>query len=160
MPAFTTNQWAILVLVLILGWLLGLASRSGGRKWRRAYEQERTDHAQTRQALDARAAAAEARAAEVERRTPAAPVAAGIGGTAPRRDDLATIHGIGPELAARLNEHGVTSFRDVAALTPSDEDALERRASITSGTIRAERWPEQAALLREGRVDEWRRTFG
>ena len=41
MPAFTTNQWAILFLVLVLGWLLGLISRSGGAKWRRAYEAER-----------------------------------------------------------------------------------------------------------------------
>ena len=41
MPEFTTNQWAILFLVLVLGWLLGLISRSGGKKWKRAYEAER-----------------------------------------------------------------------------------------------------------------------
>lgn len=41
MPDFTTNQWVVLALVLILGWLLGLYMMSGGRKWRRSFEQER-----------------------------------------------------------------------------------------------------------------------
>jgi len=38
---FTTNQWAVLFLVLLLGWLLGLMSSSGGERWRRQYEEER-----------------------------------------------------------------------------------------------------------------------
>lgn len=37
---FTTNQWAVLFLVLILGWLLGLLSQSDGGRWRRQYESE------------------------------------------------------------------------------------------------------------------------
>ena len=41
MLEFTINQWAILFLVLILGWLLGLMSSSGGERWRREYEAER-----------------------------------------------------------------------------------------------------------------------
>jgi hypothetical protein len=40
MPEFTTNQWAVLFLVLVLGWLLGLMSSSGGARWRRQYEAE------------------------------------------------------------------------------------------------------------------------
>lgn len=43
MPAFTTNQWVILGLVLILGWFLGLLTMAGRRKWRRAFEQERVE---------------------------------------------------------------------------------------------------------------------
>lgn len=38
---FTTNQWAIIALVFILGWLLGLFTLAGGRKWRKGYEAER-----------------------------------------------------------------------------------------------------------------------
>ena len=41
MPEFTTNQLAVVFLALVLGWLLGLMSRSGGGKWRRQYEAER-----------------------------------------------------------------------------------------------------------------------
>lgn len=40
MLEFTTNQWAVLFLVLVLGWLLGLMSSSGGEHWRREYESE------------------------------------------------------------------------------------------------------------------------
>lgn len=39
---FTTpTQWAILALVLVLGWVLGLLSRSGGRRYRRELAAER-----------------------------------------------------------------------------------------------------------------------
>jgi len=41
MMDFSTNQWAVLFLVLILGWLLGLLSASGDGRWRRDYETER-----------------------------------------------------------------------------------------------------------------------
>lgn len=38
---FTTNQWAIVALIFILGWLLGLLTLAGGRNWRKGYENER-----------------------------------------------------------------------------------------------------------------------
>jgi hypothetical protein len=41
MLEFTINEWAVLFLVLVLGWLLGLMSASGGERWRRQYESER-----------------------------------------------------------------------------------------------------------------------
>jgi hypothetical protein len=38
---FTLNQWAFILMIFIIGWALGGLSRSGGgRKWRRAYEEE------------------------------------------------------------------------------------------------------------------------
>ena len=78
MPTFTTNQWAILFLVLLLGWLLGLISRSGGAKWRRAYETERDARIEERREHDAALTTATARIAELERARPAAAVGAGI----------------------------------------------------------------------------------
>jgi len=41
---FTGNTWAVLGLTLVIGWLLGLLSRSGGRKWKDAYNRERELH--------------------------------------------------------------------------------------------------------------------
>lgn len=41
---FTGNTWAVLGLTLVIGWLLGLLSRSGGRKWKDAYNRERALH--------------------------------------------------------------------------------------------------------------------
>ncbi len=49
---FTTNQWAIVALVLVAGWLLGLMSRSGGGRWRRDYEAERAAHLSLRREYD------------------------------------------------------------------------------------------------------------
>jgi hypothetical protein len=67
MVTFTANQWAILFLVLVLGWLLGLMSRSGGARWRRAAADERVARARVETERDA----ARARVAELERERPA-----------------------------------------------------------------------------------------
>ncbi len=53
MTPFTTNQWIVVALVLVAGWLLGMMSRSGGAKWRTQYEAERDAHARLRRDHDA-----------------------------------------------------------------------------------------------------------
>ncbi len=70
--SFTTNQWAILALVLLLGWLLGLASRSGGKRWKREAEDERARRRTVEERLDV----AQARIAELERHAVVTPVVA------------------------------------------------------------------------------------
>ena len=66
MITFTVNQWAILFLVLVLGWLLGMMSRSGGARWRLAAADERA----ARQRIETERDAARARVAELERDRP------------------------------------------------------------------------------------------
>lgn len=53
MTPFTTNQWIVVALVLLAGWLLGMMSRSGGAKWRTQYETERDAHKKLRSDYDA-----------------------------------------------------------------------------------------------------------
>jgi hypothetical protein len=53
MESFTGNGWFILGLTLVIGWLLGLLSRSGGRKWKVAYDREREAHLALRKDYDA-----------------------------------------------------------------------------------------------------------
>ncbi|MCS6879244.1 MAG: hypothetical protein NZP72_13215 [Geminicoccaceae bacterium] len=70
----------------------------------------------------------------------------------PPRDDLKLIKGIGPVLERRLNELGIRTFADLAALTP--ERAKEIDAAIEfPGRVERERWVEQAKeiLARRGR---------
>jgi predicted flap endonuclease-1-like 5' DNA nuclease len=178
-PEFTTNQWAILFLVLVLGWLLGLVSRSGGKKWRRAYEAERDARAGEQAELEA----ARARIAELEAAPPAAPVrkhaAAAVREPVPApvqeeiaapvaapdtldltRDDLARIRGIGPAGERRLNEEGIYRYSDIIGLTPKEETALERRLGADEGYIDQEQWREQALMLQAGKIDEHRATYG
>jgi predicted flap endonuclease-1-like 5' DNA nuclease len=154
---FTSNQWAILALVLVLGWLLGLASRSGGAKWNRVYHAELA----ARQAAETRLATSEARVAELERgRTILPGTAASVGvAAAGQRDDLALIRGIGRTRETTLNEAGLHRYADIEALSAADADALEARMGLTGGTIAREEWREQAALLRERRLDEHRARY-
>lgn len=81
MPLFSTpTQFLALALVLVAGWLLGLASHPGGRKWRDRYAAERDAHATYRRAADQQRATDKARIAELEQENVpvvrAAPVAA------------------------------------------------------------------------------------
>ena len=168
MPEFTTNQWAILFLVLVLGWLLGLASRPGGRKWKRAYQAERDARADEQAELEA----ARARVAELEAARSAAPAAAVVEppvAAAPvtttetldlTRDDLSLIRGIGAAGQRRLNEEGIYRYSDITGLTPAEEAELEKRLGADDGYIEQEQWREQAALLESGQIDQHRATFG
>jgi hypothetical protein len=63
----TTTELTMLALVLIAGWLFGLASHSGGGKWKARYLAERDAHAGYRRDADARIAAAETRHRDMER---------------------------------------------------------------------------------------------
>ncbi len=77
---FTTpTQWLALAVALIAGWLFGLASHPGGRKWKQRYADERDVHARTRKDLESRVVEQEARIKELERENArlatAAPVA-------------------------------------------------------------------------------------
>jgi hypothetical protein len=46
------NGWFILGLTLVVGWLLGLLSRSGGGKWKLAYQKEHDAHVALRKEYD------------------------------------------------------------------------------------------------------------
>lgn len=156
------NQLALYALVLVLGWLLGLMSRSGGAKWRRQYEAEREARLALEKAHDERDTAARARIAELERHAPA--VGAGTAGAlgaaaAGRRDDLSLIRGVGRSGETRLNEAGLHRFVEVSRMSDSDAAALEGRLGAEPGTIAREQWREQAVLLAGGEVDEHRRRF-
>jgi len=63
----TTTQFAALALCLIAGWFFGLASSSGGKKWKARYAAEREAHAANRKQGDSGLSAANARIAELER---------------------------------------------------------------------------------------------
>ena len=189
MPAFTINQWAMIGLVLVLGWLLGLLTRSGAGRWRRAFEQEqdrriaiereheaqvarlaeyegererRIELEQERDAHIARSDAANARIAELEKGRPniTAATAGSIAAAASgQRDDLSLIYGVGRSGESRLNDLGIYRYVDIIGLSPTDEAALEGRLGAEPGTIADERWRQQADMLRRGDFEEHARLF-
>jgi hypothetical protein len=62
----TTTQYVALAIALVAGWLFGLASHPGGRKWKQRYADEREAHAVYRRDQDARIAELNARVRELE----------------------------------------------------------------------------------------------
>ncbi|MBX3194252.1 MAG: hypothetical protein R2717_08940 [Schumannella sp.] len=73
------------------------------------------------------------------------PPAAGIaartaGGLTPPHDDLTRIHGIGPKIAASLEALGITSFRQVARMTPDDIAELDEALGVFHGRIERDDW--------------------
>jgi predicted flap endonuclease-1-like 5' DNA nuclease len=147
MSLYTVGEivvWMLLAAVLgfALGWLLrGLLRPQGPKAPALEVEREPPGQARTRVAeVDTGAAGTrteavpisrfapvdEVRPAEPEPEDPVAAIARrAAGGLTPPHDDLVRVHGVGPKIAALLNERGITSFRQVARLAPEDVPALE-----------------------------------
>lgn len=68
---FTPEFWMILGLTLVLGWVLGLMSRSGGKKWKTELHRERKEHEAAIRNRDTQIEALKARNMEYERSRPA-----------------------------------------------------------------------------------------
>lgn len=74
---------------------------------------------------------------------PSAPVSAVPDGG----DDLRLIKGLGPKIAARLGELGITRFDQIAALDADAIAALDAQLGSFAGRITRDNWVEQAGLL-------------
>ena len=68
--------------------------------------------------------------------------------------------GVGPKLAGRLNEIGITRFDQLAALTPEQSEALDARLGQFNGRIARDRLVEQAGYLARGDLAAYQATFG
>ena len=70
------------------------------------------------------------------------------------------LKGLGPKVAARLGELGITRVGQLAALSPSEADALDAQLGTFSGRMERDRWIEQARLLAAGDRAGYEATFG
>ncbi|TWG94951.1 putative flap endonuclease-1-like 5' DNA nuclease [Mesorhizobium sp. J18] len=75
-----------------------------------------------------------------------------------KKDNLRRLIGIGPVNERRLNEHGITTFAQIAAWTAADIKKVEEYLQF-DGRIERERWVEQAKLLAAGDEEEFARRF-
>ncbi len=174
----TPTQFAVLALLLFAGWLLGLASSSGGKKWKQRFRDEEAAHKayRTEVATELRTRDERLREIEVERdrlakergtataaaatTTAAATASSGGGFFGWGRDNLSRIRGIDSDLEHALGQRGIKTYRAIENLSEADERALEDDLRLRPGTIDAERWREQAAMLREGHDDDHRSRWG
>ncbi len=86
-----------------------------------------------------------------------APITAG---SSPADASVSTLKGLGPKLATRLGELGITTVGQVAAL--SDDEALRLDAQLGpfAGRMTRDRWIEQARFLAAGDTAGFEAVFG
>jgi predicted flap endonuclease-1-like 5' DNA nuclease len=78
---------------------------------------------------------------------PAKPAAGAVAKPAQAEDDLTQIRGIGPGLAKKLKENGVTTLKQIASWTAADIARMEESVIRFSGRIKREQWVKQAKAL-------------
>ena len=61
-------------------------------------------------------------------------------------DDLAKLHGVGPQLVKKLNDAGVFHYWQLAAMTPADVEKLDADLKL-NGRIARDGWVDQARSL-------------
>jgi len=71
------------------------------------------------------------------------------------KDDLKIIEGIGPALEKLLNENGIFSFAQLANESIAKLDKILDDAGPRFRVHVPETWAEQAALLRDGKMEEF-----
>lgn len=73
---------------------------------------------------------------------------------------LTALKGLGPRAAATLNECGIASINDLAALSPAEADAIDAQLGPLAGRMARDRWVEQARLLAAGDTAGFEAAFG
>ncbi len=73
---------------------------------------------------------------------------------------VTTLKGLGPKVAARLSELGVTTVGQIAALTDAEAEALDAELGAFRGRMSRDRWIEQARLLSAGDRTGFEAAFG
>lgn len=82
--------------------------------------------------------------------------ATSVSGDAP----VTTLKGLGPKVATRLAELGVTTVGQIAALTDAQAEALDAELGAFRGRMARDRWIEQARLLTAGDRAGFEAAFG
>ena len=83
-----------------------------------------------------------------------------LDGVTERRDDLCTLKGVGPKFADALHGFGFHRFEQIAHLTPTEIERLDRQLGAFSGRLTRDRVVEQADYLARGDIDGFEQRFG
>jgi predicted flap endonuclease-1-like 5' DNA nuclease len=86
------------------------------------------------------------------------PVAAS--GGSPADAPVTTLKGLGPKLATRLGELGITTVGQIAALGDDEAVRLDAQLGPFAGRMERDRWIEQARFLAAGDAAGFEAVFG
>jgi predicted flap endonuclease-1-like 5' DNA nuclease len=72
-----------------------------------------------------------------------------------QEDDLTKIEGVGPKIAETLKNGGIKTFAQLASASPEEIKSQLSEAGGIIAQANPGTWPEQAALLRDGKMEEF-----
>ena len=75
-------------------------------------------------------------------------------------DDLLQLKGVGPKLAALLNERGISRFDQIAKLSEGQVETIDASLGAFRGRFERDRIVEQADYLARGDIDAYEAKFG
>jgi predicted flap endonuclease-1-like 5' DNA nuclease len=75
-------------------------------------------------------------------------------------DDLQVLKGVGPKLAALLNERGLVRYEQIASLTAGQVETLDESLGVFRGRLSRDKVVEQADYLARGDRDGFEAQFG
>ena len=73
------------------------------------------------------------------------------------KDNIEIIEGIGPKIAKVLADNGITTFVALAAAKADDMTTMLKASGGRFSLANTASWAEQAALLRDGKMDEFKK---
>ena len=73
------------------------------------------------------------------------------------KDDIELIEGIGPKIAKVLADNGIRTFAQLADAKPEAMTAMLKASGGRFSLASTDTWPQQAALLRDGKTDEFKK---
>lgn len=90
----------------------------------------------------------------------AEPVASAPIDTAAADGPVTQLKGLGPKVATRLGELGITTVGQIAALSDDEATALDAQLGAFAGRMGRDRWQEQARFLAAGDRAGFESVFG
>jgi predicted flap endonuclease-1-like 5' DNA nuclease len=80
--------------------------------------------------------------------------------TAPGTQSVSILKGLGPKIAMRLDELGITRIDQLAWLDDAEAAQLDAQLGVFQGRMERDRWREQARLLAQGDRSAYEAQFG
>ena len=145
------TYWPLIVAALLVGLVIAWYVFGASRRTRVT--------GASRDVLDEGAAPAERNKALIDSAPAATPMqpAAGVPSAG---DDLTRIKGLGPKLAATLQDMGVTTLSQIAQWDDAEIDRIDANLGRFQGRIRRDNWVDQAKYLSVGDEAGFVERFG
>lgn len=158
--AFLTAYWPIILAAVLIGLITGYYYFKPRQRVRLSDTAPVRPH--MTMAGEGKSVADEAAAAtsDVAGQILGTKVHAELPGATGAPDDLQKLKGVGPKMAAMLNERGIVRFDQIANLSPGQVEALDATLGAFKGRFARDRIVEQADYLARGDTDGYAVKFG